>query len=147
MNGDIMLIEKIKKDLTEAMKDGNYAKRDALRMVMGEIPRLNMKAGTVPTDEQLYKIIRSLIKSETLVCEYSGQDPKCNLYINILDYYLPIDIKMMDEDKIRQWIIDNIDIGAFNPKLVAMGAIMKQLKGKADGALVKKVLISIDKGE
>jgi uncharacterized protein YqeY len=136
-----MLINKIKKDLTTAIKKGYKDQKRAIRMIMGEIPRLNLKKDQQPTDEQVLSIIRKLIKSEMVVCEYSGQDACDNEYITVLDSYMP---QMMNEEEIRQWIVDNIDIGAFNPKVMAMGAIMKQLKGKADGALVKQVLGGMD---
>ena len=102
-----MLIDKIRKDLTVAMKAGNDIQKMALRMIMGEIPRLNLKKDEVPTDEQIQGIIRKLIKSETLVCEYSGQDICNNEYVKILDSYLP---KMMSRDEIIRWLIDNTNI-------------------------------------
>jgi uncharacterized protein len=135
-----MLIKKIKKELTIAMKDGNNVKKMALRMIIGEIPRLNLKAGQVPTDEQVQKIIRSLIKSETLVCEYSGKDVCDNEYLTILNSYLP---KMMNEAEIKEWIINNVNSTQYIPIIKAMGFIMKELKGKADGNMVKKVLQKI----
>lgn len=136
-----MLIDKIKKDLTVAMKAGNKVQKMALRMIMGEIPRLNLKKDESPTDEQVLNIIRKLIKSEKMICEYSGQDECDSDYIQALEAYLP---SMMNEAEIQAWIVDNINIGNFNPKIKAMGVIMKHLKGKADGALVKKALQDIE---
>jgi uncharacterized protein YqeY len=136
-----MLIDEIKKDLTTAIKKGYKTQKDTLRMVIGEIPRLNLKKDQQPTDEQVLRIIGQLIKSEQTVCNYSGQDDCNNDYITILKHYLP---KMMSEAEIQQWIVDNINIGEFNPKIKAMGVIMKHLKGKADGATVRKVLQGIE---
>ena len=135
-----MLIEKIKKDLTTAIKKGYKTQKSALRMIIGEIPRLNLKKDQQPTDEQVLTIIKRLIKSEQTVCNYSGQDCDENDYIKILNHYLP---KMMNEAEIQAWIVDNIDIAKFNPKIKAMGVIMKELKGKADGAMVQKALQGI----
>lgn len=136
-----MLIDKIKKDLTGAMKAGNDIQKMTLRMIMGEIPRLNLKAGEKATDEQVLSIIRKLVKSEKMTLEYSGIDEADSEYINILEGYLP---KMMNEAEIQSWIVDNINIGDFNPKIKAMGAIMRYLNGKADGATVKKTLQGIE---
>lgn len=132
-----MLIEKIKKDLTEAMKNGNDVQKMALRMIMGEIPRLNLKAGQVANDEQILSIIKKLIKSEKMTLSYSGQDEALSEYINILEGYLP---QMMTQDEIIAWIKENIDMENFNPPVKAMGMIMKELKGKADGQLVRDLL-------
>lgn len=132
-----MLLQQIKDDMKKAMKERNESVRYATRMILGEIPRLNLKKDQEPTDEQIQKIIRQLIKSENLVCEYSGQDVCDNEYIAILDSYLP---KMMSEGEIQAWITDNVNFTQFNPLAKAMGYIMKNLNGKADGGTVKKVL-------
>lgn len=132
-----MLLEKLDQDIKEAMKNRDNEKKDALRMIKGEIPRLNLKAGENPTDEQIHKIIKKLIKGEVIVLEYSGQDPSISRFIGILEEYLP---QMMDKGQIQSWIVDNIDLSQFNPKIKAMGPIMKHLNGKADGKLVKQIL-------
>ena len=137
----MMLYQKIKDDMKKAMKERNEDVRYATRMILGETPRLNKKAGELPTDQEVEGIIKRLIKSEIMVCEYSGQDECDNTYIQILNAYLP---KMMSEGEVQQWIVDNINLGDFNPKIKAMGAIMKHLNGKADGAMVKKVLGDIE---
>jgi uncharacterized protein len=126
--------------MTEAMKSDNGDVKNALRMILGEVPRLNLKKDQQPTDEQILSIIRKLIKSETLVCEYSGKDVCDSKYLSILDSYMP---KMMSRDEICSWLIKNkdiIDLSKFNPQVKAMGLIMKHLKGKADGKEVRSIL-------
>jgi len=132
-----MLLEKIKSDLKKAMLAKDEPVMSTLRMVIGEVPRLNKKAGEEVTDLEVETIIRKLIKSELLVLEHSGVDPDESIYINVLNSYIP---KLMSKAQIQTWIMDNIDISQFNPKMKAMGSIMKELKGKADGNLVKEVL-------
>lgn len=136
-----MLLDKIEADLKKAMLAKDEDTKSALRMVKGEVPRLNLKAGEKPTDEDIQKIITKLIKSETLVLEYSGQDKDTSAYVNILSQYLP---QMMNKAQVQSWIVDNIDLSQFSSKIKAMGAIMKHLKGKADGNLVKNVLLDMD---
>lgn len=133
-----MLIEKLENDLKQAILKRDEEKKNAIRMVKGEIPRLNLKAGEKVTDEQIQKIISKLIKSEILVIEYSGQDKNDSTFIKVLEDYLP---QMMMEEEIKTWINDNINLDDFNPKIKAMGKIMGSLKDKADGNLVKKILL------
>jgi uncharacterized protein YqeY len=135
-----MLLETIESDLKKAMLAKDEDKKSALRMVKGEIPRLNLKAGEKPTDEDIQKIITKLIKSELLVLEYSGQDKDNSAFVNILSQYLP---QMMNKAQVQSWIVDNIDLSQFPSKIKAMGAIMKHLKGKADGNLVKDILLEM----
>ena len=131
-----MLLNKLKQDLKQAMLDKDEAKKNAIRLVLGEIPRLNKKATDTITNEEIEKIITKLIKSENLTASYSGQD-----YFPLLDnleQYLP---QMLTENEIRGWIALHITLSNYNPKIKAMGIIMKELKGKADGNIVKKILL------
>ena len=135
MNG---LMSRIKEDLSQAiLKRENTEVIGALRMILGEIPRLNKKANEEPTTEEIEGIIRKLIKSETQILEINEDDINESIYINTLNRYIP---SLMSKAQIQTWIMDNIDISQFNPKMKAMGPIMKELKGKADGNDVKKVL-------
>lgn len=135
-----MLIDKIKKDLTEAMKSSNADAKNALRIIIGEIPRLNLKADEKPTDNQVQGIIQKLIKSEKMVCEYSGQDECDSEYISILEGYIP---KQMTKEEVAQWLTANrdiVDLTKFSPQIKAMGLIMKHLKGKVNGNVVREIL-------
>jgi len=135
-----MLIDKIKADLKEAMMQKLDFKKNTLRMVLGEVPRLNKKAGEQPTDQEIEGIIRKLIKSETTTLEAIGSDPKNSVYILLLKEYLPVE---MTKDEINKWILDNIDLSVYNPKIKAMKEILKTLKGKVNSNLVKEILMEI----
>lgn len=135
-----MLIDKIKVDLKQAMMDKDEHKKSTLRMVLGEVPRLNLKAGEIPPDELIRSIIRKLIKAETIVIELSKEDVKESKYINTLNDYLP---KMMSKEEVCQWLVKNRDIvnlDNFKPQIKAIGVIMKHLQGKADGKTVSEIL-------
>lgn len=136
-----MLEERIRTDLKEAMLARDMDKCNTLKMVLGEIPRLNKKADKAVTDTEMINIIRKLVKSELLVLEYSGVDAGSSTYIRTLEKYLP---KMMEEREIKQWVLDNVDLSAYNKCEQAMGKVMKALKGKADGNLVRRVLIGFN---
>ena len=137
VRNNMSLLDEIKADLKQAMMSKDEARKSTLRMVIGEVPRLNKKAGEKPTDEEVLDIIRKLIKSETMVLNASGQDESKSDYINILKDYLP---SMMTEHEIAEWIERNININDYSPKIKAMGEIMKALRGKADGNVVRKLL-------
>lgn len=131
-----MLLTKIRDDLKTAIKNKDENTKNALRLVIGEIPRLNKKAKELVTDEEVQKIITQLLKSEALTMEYSGQDTFP--LRDVLDQYLP---SMMTPAEIQSWITMNINLYKYNPTIKAMGDIMKRLKGKADGKVVKDILL------
>ena len=132
-----MIEERIRKDLTGALKGRDSERLGTLKMILGEIPRLNKKANEKATDKEIEGIIKKLIKSEKLVLGYSGKDVSASTYISILEEYLP---KNMTEEEIKQWVLDNIDFNAYNSATQAMGKVMKELAGKVDGNIVKKIL-------
>jgi len=118
-----------------AMMTNDQDRKDAIRVILGEIPRLNKKAGEEATEEEMIGILRKLRKNELQVIG----DGKPTTFLEIVEFYLP---QMMSKDEIFKHITDNVDLSQFKNKMQAMGPIMKDLKGKADGNDVKEVLMS-----
>lgn len=133
------LLEKLRNDLKQAMLAKDEEKKNTIKMVLGEIPRLNKLANEAPTDVEVEGIIRKLIKSESQVLELTKKPVSESQYIKILSTYLP---QSMNEEQIKEWIISNIDLTKYDNPVKAMSEIMKGLKGKADGNLVRKILTS-----
>lgn len=129
--------KELKAELKAAMKAKDAERCNAIKMVLGEVPRLNKKKDDPVTEEEINGIITKLIKSEVALLEYAKMDETKSEYLSVLRSYLP---KMMTVEEIRTWVLDNVDFSAYNNKMKAMGFIMKGLQGKADGNVVKKVL-------
>jgi uncharacterized protein YqeY len=127
------LQDQLKDDLKTAMKARDEAKKDALRVIMGELARLDKKQFA---DDEVIRILKKLIKSEKEMLEKSGQG-ETSAFIDIIDAYLP---KLATEDEIRQWIGAHVDFSAYKNKMQAMGAIMAHFGAAADGNTVKRVL-------
>lgn len=129
------LQDRLKKDLQAAMKNRDENQKAAIRVVMGEMARLDKKQFA---DEEVVRILKKLIKSEKEMLEQSGQAPT-SAFIDIIDGYLP---KMATQEEIHRWIAANIDFAAYKNKMQAMGAIMAHFGAAADGATVKQVLMA-----
>ncbi|MGD9330627.1 MAG: GatB/YqeY domain-containing protein [Desulfobacterales bacterium] len=127
------LQERIKADLTAAMKAQDSEKKDALRVVIGEFGRLPDKT---LSDEAVLKVLKKLIKSEKEVLSRKG-DRQSSPYLQLLEAYLP---SMAPESEIADWIRVNIDLTSYTNKMQAMGDIMRHFGGRADGNTVKKIL-------
>ena len=127
------LQDKIKHDLKSAMKDRDADKKEALRVVMGEMARLDKKDFS---DEEVIKILKKLIKSEKEMLAKSNRG-ESSPFLTVIEDYLP---RMADEAEIREWIAANVDFGSFKNKMQAMGVIMAHFGASADGNLVRKVL-------
>ena len=127
------LQEQIKADLKAAMKVQDTPKKDALRVVIGELGRLPAKD---VSDKEVLQVIKKLIKSEKEVLNRQGAAGPSD-YLKVLEAYLPV---MASEREIAEWINANIDFAAYKNKMQAMGDIMGHFGSKADGSTVKNVL-------
>ena len=144
----VPLLDKIKEDLKEAMRNRDNEVRDAIRVVMGEFPKLTVpltlesgkktfrvKKHEEITDDDLLTIIQGLVKSEKSVLEL--QELKSSPFLSHLETYLP---KMAGREEITAWIRANIDLAEYKSPMQAMGTIMKHFGKQADGKMVQAIL-------
>ncbi len=127
------LQKQIKKDLTDAIKAQDAAKKDTIRVIMGEFGRIDKKE---LSDDDVIKIIKKLIKSERELLENKGETSDSE-FIKISESYLPA---LASEEDVLTWIKENIEFSQFKNKMQAMGPIMKHFGAAADGNIVKKIL-------
>ena len=127
----------IRNDLTTCMKDRDQDVVNALRMILGEIPRLNLKVNESATNDQIIGIIKKLIKSETETLKMQGKDVSKSFYINVLNRYLP---KMVTEDQIIKYIKENIDFSVLKNKMQAIGIVNKHFGSLVDGKMIAKIV-------
>lgn len=145
---EAVLLQRLKGDLKDAMRAKDNTRRDAIRQIMAEFPKLTVpltlesgkkttrpKKATEISDDDIIGIIRSLSKSEQTVLEITGK--QSSGYLEALQAYLP---QMADEQTIVAWIRDNIDFTQFANKMQAMGVIMKHFGKGADGKMVNSIL-------
>jgi uncharacterized protein YqeY len=144
----ISLHDKIKKDLKKAMLQKDPQVRNAMRQIMAEFPKLTvpltlesgkkstrLKKPAEITDDDIFGIIKGLVKSEQTVLEIKKE--KTSEYLEILQSYLPA---TASRDEIVAWIKANIDFSQFKNKMQAMGPVMKHFGKLADGKQVNQVL-------
>lgn len=145
---DISLHDKIKSDLKVAMLNKDTDVRNAIRVVMGEYPKLTVpitletgkktfrvKKADEITNDDLLGIIRGLVKSEKTMLEL--QNKESSPYLELLGSYLP---RMATREEVEAWIGENIDFSQFKSPMQAMGTIMKHFGKLADGNMVKGLL-------
>ena len=150
----ISLHEKIKLDLKSAMLQKKSDIRDAIRVIMGEYPKLTVpitlesgkktfrvKKAEEITNDDLLGIIRGLVKSEKTVLEL--QKKENSPYLQVLESYLP---KMVSRDEVMAWINENIDFSEFKTPMQAMAPIMKHFGKQADGNMITGLLQELSQG-
>lgn len=127
------LQEQIREDLKAAMKAQDAERKEALRVVIGELGRLPVKD---LSDQDVIGVLKKLIKNEKEVLQRQGLATS-SAYLEILEAYLPA---MAGEAEIADWIREHIDLSAYKNKMQAMGDIMRHFGSSADGNTVRQVL-------
>ena len=148
-----MLHEQIQKEVQEAMKAREELKLSVLRGMLSsftnELVATKRKPTEKLTDDEVIGVIRGLAKQRKESIEQFRAGNREDLAskeaeeLAILETYLP---KMMDIEEIKAIVIkkkEELDINDKSKMGILMGAIMKDLKGKADGNDVKNVIESI----
>lgn len=143
------LHQKIKADIKESMIARDETRTLVLRGVQAEIQKellAKKSSATEATDEEVVAIVKRLAKQRKDSIEQFTKGNRGDLAKNearellILEGYLPRvmtrdEIKKIAEQKIKkEGVPDKTKAGQFT------GALMKDLKGKADGADVKAVV-------
>lgn len=140
------LIERIETRFKESMKAKDAEALSTYRMLRSELKNASIekRKPALDDDEALEVVSRELKKLKDSLQDFTsaGRDDlaeKARKEIALLTEFMP---EQMSEDEVRAAVKEAIaSAGASAPSDFGrvMGAVMKQVKGRADGALVTKV--------
>jgi len=140
------LTEKIRADLTEAMKAQAKERLSTIRMLQSAIKNEQINAGHELSDEEAMAVIRKAVKQrQDSVEQYTkGNRPelaaKETAEIDVLKTYLPAE--MSDDELESQLRAIVTETGAASKK--DMGKVMKEatarFKGRADGKKIQEIV-------
>lgn len=159
-----MLYEQIKTDLKDAMRNKDTDKRDVLKLVIDKA-RAIMKeknphevSESIP-DDVIISAIEKEVKQmnqtlEILSSAENGKNSndlnsrsfrpeiqsKITLKITLLSGYLP---KKLTEAEIREKVTEILAQGDYKDMGQKMKACMAELKGKADGSVIRRIVMTI----
>ncbi|MFA6365045.1 MAG: GatB/YqeY domain-containing protein [Candidatus Paceibacterota bacterium] len=145
------LEEKLKSDFEVAFKSRNVIVADTLRLLVSAlhnraIEKRGKGEGEKLSDEETLEITRREVKKRKEAIALYTQGKREDLAekeraeCNVLEIYLPA---QMDEDTIKKEVQKIVSAaGEVNAKDFGkvMGIVMKELKGKADAAVVTRIL-------
>ena len=147
------LHEQIKNNIKESMKAGDKVRLEVMRgLVTAFINELVATARTpqdILTDEEAIKVITRASKQHKDSIEQFTKGGRTDLVdieedqLKILEEFLP---KLMERSEIEEVVKNKIsELGKIDltKKGMFMASVMKDLKGKADGSLVKEVVDSL----
>lgn len=142
----MLLKERLMEDMKDAMKKGEQIKLSAIRMVRAGIKNKEIELIRELKDEDVIDVIKTAIKQrkDSFAQFLSGKRmdlaEREKKEIEILSVYLP---EQMGEEDIRKRVREVIlETGASTSRDMGrvMKLIMPELKGRADGQLINKVV-------
>lgn len=146
------LKETIKKDFIEAFRNKNLVKKSVLSMLNSEIKNAEINLGIreegLPDEKVLEVIKRGVKQRKDSIAKYTegGREElaeKEQLELAILKVYLPVEL---DSEKIRAVVASVIKISGaqdMSQMGAVMGKAMQELKGEADGNVVRDIVTEL----
>jgi len=143
------LLETLRKDMFSATKDGNTTKADIIKMAIAAIKNAEIEKGEVLDDKETVKVLRKEVKKiQDSIAQFTTmgrQDlvDRETEQLAALKEYLP---ELMSEEEIKKVVEVKIaEVGAEGMRDFGkvIGAVMKELSGKADGSIVKDIVESL----
>lgn len=144
-----MLKQQLRDELKQSMLAKNSLKTSVLRMLISAIGYYEINkggAGYEATDEDILSVIQKEVKQHRDSIEQFGKGGRQDLVdketkeLEILQVYLP---EQLSESDLRQLVVQVIKLTQAQSMAdmgKIMNALMPQLKGKADGGLVSKLV-------
>jgi uncharacterized protein YqeY len=137
---------RIRQDLTAAMKAREALRVSTLRLILSEIERKEKEKGLPAEEEAIIQILYTMIKKRKEAIELFVKGGRQDLAdkeekeIPIVESYLP---QQMHEDEIRQEVLATIaELGVRSVKELGkvMGVLSKKLAGKAQGSAISSIV-------
>lgn len=140
-----MQFNTLQKDMMAAMKARNKARKDSISVLVSAAKKLAIDEGCredIPeelVDRAILKEIKS-VKEQIDTCPAERTDlmEQYKATLAVMEEYAP---KMLSEEEIKAILNEKFaDVIATKNKGQIMKAVMAELKGKADGKLINKVV-------
>ena len=141
------MIEKVRAEMVAAMKNKEKERKESLSMLLSALKNKAIDKRADLTEEEEYAVVKKEMKQTQETLDLAPADrtyiiEQCRARLSVLAEFAP---EEMSEDAVRAVIREVIEgLGIENPSGKDKGRIMKELmpkvKGKADGALVNKLV-------
>lgn len=145
-----MTLEKLQKDMIAAMKARDKERKDSISSLVSAVKKVGIDNGcrdNIPediVDSVILKEIKS-VKEQIDTCPADRTDllEQYKTRYDVFNEYAP---KLLSEDEVREILTTKFaDVIATKNKGQIMKTVMAELKGKADGKVINKVVAELCK--
>ena len=136
---------KIETEIKNAMRAKNAPALDVLRLIKSAVAMKEIEMGKEATEDDVLAILKTYLKQQEdakvsfVAGGRAGLGAKAEAGIALVKQYLPAS---MPEEELRKLVQMKIVELQATPAMMGklIGAVMKEAGGKADGAMVQKVV-------
>ncbi len=140
-------IDEIRAEMVTAMKNKDKERKDTLSMLLAALKNKAIDKREDLTEAEEYEVIKKEIKQTKETMELAPEDrtdikEQCQKRLAVLQEFAP---EEMSGEEVRKAVEEVLAaLGIENPTAKDKGKVMKELmprvKGKADGAMVNKIV-------
>ena len=140
------LIAEIKSQLEDAMREGDAARRDALRLILSSLQGAEKELQRPLSDDEELQVLQRERKKRVEAAEAfrnAGREEQANKEedeLDVLEEFMP---EPMSEDELEEIVDDVIaEVGATSMRDIGrvMADVMPQVAGRADGSAVSQLV-------
>ena len=141
------MIDEVRAQMMEAMKNKNKDRKDALSMLLSALKNKAIDKRADLTQAEEYEVVKKEIKQtretmELAPAERTDIKEACEIRLAVYQEFAP---EEMSEESIRTQVKEVLEVlGITEPSGKDKGKVMKELmprvKGRADGSLVNKIV-------
>lgn len=147
------LRERLREDLKAAMRAREIVRRDTIRMLEAAIKNAEIeRRGEELADEDVLAILQRQMKQRRDSIEQFEQGGREDLAeieraeMAVIEAYLPEQLSRGDIAEAARRVIGQVGASGPGDRGKVMGPLMKELRGKADGAAVNAVVSELLEG-
>ena len=140
------IVEKLTEDMKNSMRAGDANRTSMIRLLLSSLKNEQIKVGHELNDEETVKVLQREAKQRRDAAELyrgAGRDDllkKEEYELTVVGEYLP---RLLSEDETRA-LVERVAAGMGEVTQaqtgMVIGAVLKEAAGKADGALVSKLV-------
>lgn len=142
------LLERLNEDMKHAMKNKEKEKLSVIRMIKASLQNESIKLGKeLSEDEELTVLSREVKQRKDSLQEFekAGRTDlaeKINTELTYVKEYLPKQLTEVEIKTIVKEAIQEVGASSKSDMGKVMAVVMPKVKGKADGSLVNKLVLS-----
>ena len=140
------MLDTLRKDMFEASKARDIGRADILKMAMASIKNQEVEIQRDLDDDEVIAVLRKESKKIVDSIEQfkrMGRDDlleKEQYQFEVLESYLPQLMSRDDIEAVVEKKVADLGVSSVTEMGKVMGVVMDELKGKADGGLVKDIV-------